>query len=70
MGVYCHNQNIIYQGKQMGKGSNYIFLIKICELFAYILHNLIYGLHFSVNYVVDTFLFLKRSTTLKGPALR
>ena len=24
----------------MGKGSNYIFLIKICELFAYILHNL------------------------------
>lgn len=54
----------------MGKGSNYIFLIKICELFAYILHNLIYGLHFSVNYVVDTFLFLKCSTTLKGPALR
>ena len=29
----------------MGKGSNYIFLIKICELFAYTLHNLIYVLH-------------------------
>lgn len=69
-GVYCHNENIIYQGKQMGKGSNYIFLTKICELFAYTLHNLIYVLHLSVNSVVDTFLFLKGSTTLKSPALR
>ena len=69
-GVYCHNENIIYQGKKMGKGSNYIFLIKICESFAYTLHNLIYVVHLSVNSVTDSFLFLEGSTTLKGPTLR
>ena len=54
----------------MGKGSNYIFLIKICESFAYTLHNLIYVVHLSVNSVTDSFLFLEGSTTLKGPTLR
>ena len=47
-----------------------IFFYKICELFAYTLHKLIYVLLLSVNSVIDTFLFLKGPTTLRGPALR